>query len=124
MFKYHWRKDNLKPSLVKLINSYEKITLNNTGMRLIVAINYGGKKDFINSVKKICNKITSDEININGIDEEMIRKNLISNSVSDIDLLIRTSGEMRISNFMLWQLAYTEFYFLIHCGQIFHPMNC
>ena len=96
--------------LVKLFNYAEKLTLKNTGLQLNIAFNYGGKSD-ISSFKKLFTKLQKAELSIDKIDDNEIYKNLQSSKVRDIDLLIRTGGEKRISNFMPWQLSYSEIYF-------------
>ena len=97
--------------LVKLFNYAEKLTLKNTGLQLNIAFNYGGKSDIISSFKKLFTKLQKAELSIDKIDDNEIYKNLQSSKVRDIDLLIRTGGEKRISNFMPWQLSYSEIYF-------------
>ena len=79
-------------------------------MCLNICIDYGGKVDILSATKKIA-KVKSGEINVNEIDMKIFSKNLISRDIDDLDLLIRTSGETRLSNFMLWQIAYTELFF-------------
>ncbi|MAI29115.1 MAG: hypothetical protein CMP38_02785 [Rickettsiales bacterium] len=97
--------------LNKLFKKAEELTINNTGMKLNVALNYGGKKDILFGVKNIFKDIKTGKINEDDINEILFKDYLLSSDVGDIDLLIRTSGEQRISNFLLWQIAYTEFYF-------------
>ncbi|BBA84798.1 polyprenyl diphosphate synthase [endosymbiont of Pachyrhynchus infernalis] len=89
----------------------EEITKNNTGLILNIAINYGGKWDIIESFKKVLNKIDYKILSINDINESIINDNLCINDCPPIDLVIRTGGEKRISNFLLWQIAYSELYF-------------
>jgi undecaprenyl diphosphate synthase len=103
--------DQLKPSVKEKIISAKKITANNDQMVLNLALSYGSRDEIIGAVKKIVQdsqngKIKSDEIN-----KENFSKYLNTAEMPDPDLLIRTSGEYRISNFLLWQLAYTELYF-------------
>lgn len=95
----------------KLIQKIEKDSANNTGLQLNIAINYGGKSEILRATKKIAEKVNLKEIDINSVDEKMFSENLYAAGQPDIDLLIRTGGEKRISNFMLWQCAYAEFYF-------------
>ena len=104
-------KSPFKKSLVSLFDYAENLTKDNTGMIFNVAINYGGKMDIIHAVKKISDSVSKGLLKQSFINEDHIRENLISNKVSDIDLLIRSSGEQRLSNFMFWQLAYSEIYF-------------
>lgn len=86
-------------------------TRNNTGMILNIALNYGGRKEIIDALQDIATKASKGIIDPSHIDEVYFSNHLLSKEVGDPDLLIRTSGEVRISNFMLWQLAYTEMWF-------------
>ena len=103
--------EGLSRSLQKLINKAIEITKNNTGLTLNLAFNYGGRPEIVNAVKKIANKIKNNEIGIEDINEDLISNNLYTAGEPDPDLLIRTSHELRLSNFLPWQLVYTEFYF-------------
>jgi undecaprenyl diphosphate synthase len=86
-------------------------TAGNTRMDLILALNYSGKADIIQSVKKIASGVKTGTIREEDISEEMLTNQLYTAGIPDPELMIRTSGEQRISNFLLWQLAYSEFYF-------------
>lgn len=86
-------------------------TKNNTGMILNFAFNYGSRAEIISSVKKISREVLEGRLNWNEITEEIFAKYLCTGSIPDPDLLIRPSGELRVSNFLLWQLAYTELWF-------------
>ncbi|MFB6305470.1 MAG: isoprenyl transferase [Flavobacteriales bacterium] len=86
-------------------------TCDNKRIDLILALNYSSKWDITNSVKKISQKIKNRELKIEDIDQNMIRENLSTNIAPDPELLIRTSGEKRLSNYLLWELAYAELYF-------------
>ena len=86
-------------------------TAGNTRMDLILALNYSGKADIIQSVKKIADGVKTGAIKEEDINEEMLTNQLYTAGIPDPELMIRTSGEQRISNFLLWQLAYSEFYF-------------
>lgn len=92
-------------------------------MRLSLALSYGGRQELIDSVKKICSAVQSGELGIDSIDESVIRKNLYEPTFPDPDLLIRTGGESRISNFLLWQLAYSEIVITKELWPDFHPQN-
>ena len=89
----------------------EALTANNTGLTLVVAANYGGQWDIVESTKAIAEKVKSGSISVEDINEEMFQSHVQLNELPMPDLMIRTAGEQRISNFMLWQLAYAEFYF-------------
>lgn len=98
--------------LQKSINKAIERTKDNDGIILNIAINYGGRDEIVHGVKKIAQDIKDNKIDVEDINEDLISKNLYTEGMPDPDLLIRTSGELRISNFLLWQLAYSEFLFL------------
>ena len=101
----------LSIGLQKLIAETVDMLDGNTGLTLIVAVSYGGRAEITRAVKKIADKVFAGELNPDQIDQELISRHLDTDNIPDPDLLIRTSGELRISNFLLWQSAYTEFYF-------------
>ena len=86
-------------------------TKHNTHMNLTLALSYGSREEIINAVKSISANVKNNIISIDSIDESIINKHLYTQNLPDVDLLIRTSGEQRISNFLLWQIAYAELYF-------------
>ena len=86
-------------------------TEGNTRMTLTLALSYGSREELIHAIKDIAEKIKNEEISLKAIDESLINKHLYTRNLPDVDLLIRTSGEKRISNFLLWQIAYAELFF-------------
>lgn len=102
----------LDEGLQKSINKILHKTENNTGLVLNIAFNYGGRDEIVKAVRKISSEVKENKLNIDDIDEETFSKFLYTAGQPDPDLLIRTSGEQRLSNYLLWQLAYTEFYFI------------
>ncbi|KGK08998.1 di-trans,poly-cis-decaprenylcistransferase [Vibrio navarrensis] len=97
--------------LQKKIAEAETLTAGNTGMMINVAANYGGKWDIVQAVQKLAQQVEQGKLAASDIDEDKIAQHLTMADLPDVDLLIRTSGECRISNFMLWQMAYAEMYF-------------
>jgi len=98
-------------SILKELNEVIEKTKNNTRMTLTLALSYGSREELLNVVKNISNKVKNNIISIDTIDESIINQHLYTHNLPDVDLLIRTSGEHRISNFLLWQIAYAELYF-------------
>lgn len=103
---------DLDTGLQKSINKIIEKTKNNTGLVLNIAFNYGGRDEIVRAVRKIAEDVKENKINVEDIDEQTISNSLYTAGQLEPDLLIRTSGEQRLSNFLLWQLAYTEFYFV------------
>ncbi|MBO5986463.1 MAG: di-trans,poly-cis-decaprenylcistransferase, partial [Lachnospiraceae bacterium] len=93
------------------IAELEEATKNNDGLHFQVCINYGGRDEIVRAVKKLAAKVQNGELESAQITEELLANNLDTAGIPDPDLLIRTCNEQRISNFLPWQLAYTEFYF-------------
>jgi len=104
------RLNDLPNSLNEKMNELCESTKKNNRLILNIAINYGGRAEIIDALKSITMKIVEKKLNIEEINENTIRDNLYTQNLPDPDLLIRTAGEMRISNFMIWQIAYTEFW--------------
>ena len=104
--------NELDKGLKDSINRLVEKSKNNTGLTLNIAFNYGGRNEIVRATKQIATMVKNDEIKIDDINEEMFSNNLYTKGEPEPDLLIRTGGELRISNFLLWQLAYTEFLFI------------
>jgi undecaprenyl diphosphate synthase len=94
-----------------LIDDAEALTKDNDRLNLVIALNYGGRQEIINTVRDVAVKAKSGELSIDDISIEAFDDMLSTKSIPDPDLLIRTSGEQRLSNFLLWQVAYSELYF-------------
>lgn len=105
------RRDRLDEDILAKIDELEKSTANNTGLCFNIAINYGGRDEIVRAVSEIAEKVKAGELKTEDIDEARFSSYLDTRDIPDPDLLIRTSGEERLSNFLLWQLAYSEFYF-------------
>ena len=103
--------EKLPENTRKAVEDAIEQTKNNTGLKLIFALNYGSKDEIVTAVKRIAQGAANNEYKVEEIDEQLISDNLFTKDTPDPDLLIRTSGEQRISNFLLWQIAYSEFIF-------------
>jgi len=101
----------LDEDIINTINELEKATASYDGLYFTIALNYGGRDEIRRAVKNISSRVSEGELKPEDITEDMISKELDTGFLPDPDLLIRTCNELRISNFLLWQLAYTEFYF-------------
>ncbi len=105
------RDDPIPKFLQTKIKEAQDRTKDNTGLIAVLALNYGSRQEIVDAVKKFTNAVIKDEANLEGLDIENFSNYLYTAGLPDPDLLIRTSGEMRISNFLLWQLSYAELYF-------------
>ncbi len=105
-------RDGLSEKMKDSIEKCMERTQNNTGITFNIALNYGGRDELVRAVKSIAEQVKENQINIDEITEETISNNLYTKEQPDPDLLIRTSGELRLSNFLPWQLVYSEFLFL------------
>lgn len=100
--------EDLQKSIEKVVNK----TSSNTGTVFSIALNYGGRDEIVNAVKSISTKVRENKLNIEDINNEVIEENLYTKDIPDVDLMIRTSGELRTSGFLMWKLVYAEFLFL------------
>ena len=99
------------PDIIEGIDNLTEGTRNNTGMTFVIAINYGGRDEIVRAARKLVEDYRANDKDVASIDESLFAGYLDTAGIPDPDLLIRTSGELRLSNFLLWQLAYSEFYF-------------
>jgi undecaprenyl diphosphate synthase len=104
------RKEGLPQKVIDAMNGTIEITSANDGMTLGLALNYGSRTEIVDAAKAIAQKVKNGEMDIDQIDRQCLSDNLYTAGWPDVDLLIRTSGELRISNFLLWQISYAEFY--------------
>lgn len=105
------RIESLPNKALKELREVMEMTGNNTGTTLTLALSYGSREELTTAVKSLCSKVKNNIISPGNIDEAIINEHLYTHDLPDVDLLIRTSGEYRISNFLLWQIAYAELYF-------------
>jgi undecaprenyl diphosphate synthase len=104
-------RSRLADDIVQLIEQAENTTRDNTGLTAVLALSYGGRQDITLAAREIAREVAAGRLQPEAIDEEVVSRHLATAGIPDPDLLIRTSGEQRISNFLIWQLAYTEFVF-------------
>ena len=108
-------RDRIPADVQKEMDKSLELTANNTGCCLCLAINYGGRAEIVDAVKQISDKVKSGEVETEAIDEAMVADHLYTAGMNDPDLLIRTAGEMRISNYLLWQISYSEMWITQKC---------
>lgn len=102
---------SLPKTAQKVLNNVIEATKNNTKITLTFALSYGSREEIVNAIKNISKKVVNKDLDIEKIDENIINNHLYTFNLPDVDLMIRTSGEQRISNYLLWQMAYAELYF-------------
>jgi undecaprenyl diphosphate synthase len=102
------RRARLSPEVLRTLDESVALTASNTGMRLGLAISYGGRAEIVDAVRRIAERVRAGELDPASIDEEVFRSHLYHPEIPDPDLLIRTAGELRVSNFLLWQISYAE----------------
>ena len=117
------RTHELPPDVLDRLRSAEETTAHNTGTVLTLALNYGARSELVDAVRKLAEEVRHKRLTPDQIDEETIRRHLYTAQMPDPDLLIRTSGELRISNFLLWQIAYTEIFITDRYWPDFHGIH-
>ncbi|MFO1089812.1 MAG: isoprenyl transferase [Hyphomicrobiales bacterium] len=105
-------REGLTRDIVSMLEESERLTAGNTGLKLVVAFNYGGRQEIARAAREIAEEVAAGRLKPDQVDADAISSRLHAPGVPDPDLLIRTSGEQRLSNFLLWQLAYAEFVFV------------
>ena len=105
-------RDNLSPDIRALLEEAENLTRDNDSTTLVIAFNYGAREELTRAVKRIAVKLASGEVSADAVTAEFLDGHMDTAGIPDPDLIIRTSGELRLSNFLLWQAAYSEFVFL------------
>ena len=113
----------LSEEIQRQIKKTEEFTSKNTGIVMNIALNYGGREELVNSFKQLAYDVSCGKKDISDISEKDIESKLYTNGQPDVDLLIRTSGEMRLSNFMLWQVSYAEMWFTDTLWPDFKPSD-
>ena len=116
-------RSELSEEMQRQIEKTEKFTEKNTGIVMNIALNYGGREEIVRSFKKLAREVYDGKKNIEDITEKDIENGLYTKGQPDVDLLIRTSGELRISNFMLWQISYAEMWFTDKLWPDFKPSD-
>jgi len=109
------RRDRLPENVLQQMDRTISMSEKNPGTRVVLAIDYGGRDEITQAVRKIADKVQSGEINISAIDENTVNDHLYTSALPEVDLLIRTGGDLRVSNFLLWQLSYAEFWMTEKC---------
>lgn len=115
------RKDGLSDTLIKLIDEVEEKSKDRKQLTINIALNYGGRQEICDAAKKIAEDVKMGKIDVSDIDEKLFNDYIYTKSIPDPDLIIRPSGEERLSNFLLWQCAYSEFWFSNVCWPDFTP---
>jgi len=102
------RRDRIPKEVIVEMDRSIEVTSGNTGLTLCLAINYGGRAEIVDAIRSISRRVKEEDLDVEAIDEQMVSEHLYTAGMNDPDLMIRTAGEMRISNYLLWQLSYSE----------------
>lgn len=105
-------RQGLTGDIALLLDEAENLTRHNTGLTLVIAFNYGGRQEIVSAARALAEKVRAGELDPAAIDADLFEQNLTTHGIPDPDLVIRTSGEQRVSNFLTWQTAYSEFLFI------------
>ena len=116
-FRQIGRRDRLPIEVRQRVEAVEQDSRSNTGMTLCVAVDYGSRQEIVNAVRRICEDVVQGRLKIEAIDEQIVAAALYTAGMSEPDLLIRTAGELRVSNFLLWQISYAE----LHLTEVLWP---
>ena len=117
------RRDGIPESVLAEMDKTIEMSASNKGTRLCLAINYGGRGEVVDAVRRIATDVAGGKLPIEEVDEETVSAYLYTSGMPDPDLLIRTAGEMRISNFLLWQISYAELWITEKCWPEFRPVD-
>jgi len=117
------RREGIPPAVQAEMDKTISLSAGNTGTRLCLAINYGSRSELVDAVRQIAGQVRAGELAIDQISEETIAQHLYTAGMADPDLLIRTAGEMRVSNFLLWQISYAELWVTERCWPDFGPAD-
>ena len=109
-FKTIGRIEEFPKSVVKELNALKTLSANNDGMEMCLALNYGGRLELVDACRKLATEVAAGNLRPEEISETLLQENLYDSRMPDVDLLIRTAGELRVSNFLLWQISYGEIY--------------
>lgn len=117
------RRDDIPESVQREMDKTIQMSQANTGMRLCLAVNYGGRGELVDAVQRIAQRAVAGELDPQTISEETISQSVYTAGMPDPDLLVRTAGEMRVSNFLLWQISYAEIWVTQHCWPEFREQD-